>query len=46
MALTREDDRYLKLEERVALARANKADLFLSIHADSFQQPEIRAPAL
>lgn len=42
VALTREDDTYLRLEERVALARRNKADLFLSIHADSFQQPEIR----
>lgn len=46
VALTREDDRYLKLEERVALARANKADLFLSIHADSFQQPEIRGASV
>lgn len=46
VALTREDDRYLRLEERVALARANKADLFLSIHADSFQQPEIRGASV
>jgi len=42
VALTREDDSFLKLEDRVALARQNKADLFISIHADSFQQPEIR----
>ncbi len=42
VALTREDDTFLRLEERVALARANKADLFISIHADSFQQPDIR----
>lgn len=46
VALTREDDSYLRLEERVALARANKADLFLSIHADSFQQPEIRGASV
>src|SRR5690606_25005259 len=46
VALTREDDTYLRLEERVALARANKADLFISIHADSFQQPEIRGASL
>src|SRR5690606_27513657 len=46
VALTREDDTYLKLEERVALARANKADLFISIHADSFQQPEIRGASV
>jgi N-acetylmuramoyl-L-alanine amidase len=42
VALTREDDTFLRLEERVALARSNKADLFISIHADSFQQPDIR----
>ena len=46
VALTREDDSYLKLEERVALARSNKADLFISIHADSFQQPEIRGASV
>lgn len=46
VALTREDDTYLRLEERVALARSNKADLFLSIHADSFQQPEIRGASV
>ncbi|MET3897023.1 N-acetylmuramoyl-L-alanine amidase [Devosia sp. UYZn731] len=46
VALTREDDSYLKLEDRVALARTNKADLFVSIHADSFQQPEIRGASV
>jgi N-acetylmuramoyl-L-alanine amidase len=46
VALTREDDTFLRLEERVALARANKADLFLSVHADSFQQPEIRGASV
>jgi N-acetylmuramoyl-L-alanine amidase len=46
VALTREDDTFLRLEERVALARTNKADLFLSIHADSFQQPEIRGASV
>ena len=46
VALTREDDSYLRLEERVDLARSNKADLFISIHADSFQQPEIRGASV
>lgn len=46
VALTREGDTYLRLEERVALARTNKADLFISIHADSFQQPEIRGASV
>ncbi len=35
VALTREDDRFLVLQERAQIARAVKADLFISIHADS-----------
>lgn len=35
VALTRQDDRFLVLGERFAIARALGADLFLSIHADS-----------
>jgi N-acetylmuramoyl-L-alanine amidase len=46
VALTREDDTYLQLTERVALARANKADLFISIHADSFQQEDVRGASV
>ncbi len=46
VALTREGDTYLTLNERVALARANKADLFISLHADSFQQAEIRGASV
>ncbi len=40
VALTREDDRYLVLAERVQIARALGADLFLSIHADSAGEQE------
>lgn len=46
VALTREDDTYLSLDERVDLARQNKADIFISLHADSFQQPEIRGASV
>jgi N-acetylmuramoyl-L-alanine amidase len=46
VALTREDDTYLTLEARVALARQNKADLFVSLHADSFQQRDIRGASV
>jgi N-acetylmuramoyl-L-alanine amidase len=40
VALTRDDDRYLVLAERVQVARALGADLFLSIHADSAGEQE------
>ena len=35
VALTRSDDRFLVLEDRADIARQLRADLFLSIHADS-----------
>ncbi len=35
VALTRDDDRFLVLAERAQVARALRADLFISIHADS-----------
>jgi N-acetylmuramoyl-L-alanine amidase len=40
--LTRDDDTFVPLPDRVALARAAKADLFMSLHADSDPDPEIR----
>lgn len=46
VALTRTDDTYLTLEDRVTLARQNKADLFLSLHADTFQQPDIHGTSI
>lgn len=42
VALTREDDRFIVLPERVSIARKMKADLFLSFHADSNPRPEAR----
>jgi N-acetylmuramoyl-L-alanine amidase len=46
VALTREDDTYLTLNQRVDLARQNKADLFVSLHADSFQDMNIRGASI
>ena len=38
--LTRDDDHYIMLQDRVAIARKAKADLFISMHADSNPRPE------
>jgi N-acetylmuramoyl-L-alanine amidase len=46
VAMTRDDDTYLTLNERVDLARENKADLFISLHADTFQEADIRGASI
>jgi len=40
--LTREDDRFLRLGDRVEKARRLAADLFISIHADHIAMPGLR----
>lgn len=40
--LTRERDMFLTLDERVRIARQHEADLFISIHADSYRQSGVR----
>jgi N-acetylmuramoyl-L-alanine amidase len=44
--LTRAGDNYVALRERVARAQALKADLFLSIHADSHPDPGVRGASV
>ena len=39
---TRDDDSYISLGDRVAIARRNNADLFVSIHANSFPGSSVR----
>ena len=39
--LTRDSDVYLSLSKRIELARQHGADLFISLHADSLNQPDI-----
>ncbi len=46
VALTRDDDTYLTLNERVDAARQNKADLLISLHADTFQEADIRGASI
>ena len=40
--LTRDRDVFLRLDERVAIARRHEADLFISIHADAIRLKNVR----
>jgi N-acetylmuramoyl-L-alanine amidase len=40
VALTRDNDKFIVLQDRYQLARKLNADLFISIHADSAENPE------
>ena len=46
VALTRDSDRYLTLEERAGVARRLGASLFLSLHMDSARNPEARGASV
>ncbi|RJF86173.1 N-acetylmuramoyl-L-alanine amidase [Sphingomonas cavernae] len=46
VALTRDDDHFIALPQRYEIARQLKADLFLSIHADSAENPEASGATL
>jgi len=42
VVLTREDDRFLDLEERTALAESVRGDLFISVHANASRNRSLR----
>lgn len=44
--MTRADDQFVALEDRVAVARDAGADVFLSIHADSIGDPSLRGASV
>ncbi len=46
VALTRDTDRYIKLYQRVAIARDKEADLFISLHADSIDKSNVRGASI
>jgi len=44
--LIRNSDRYIGLRQRFQKAREHKADLFVSIHADAFRDPQVRGSSV
>ena len=46
VVLTRNNDRFLRLRERVAASRAADADLFISLHADSIADSRLRGASI
>ena len=46
VVLTRDDDRFVELEERIEIARRAHADLFLSLHADAHDDPALRGASV
>jgi N-acetylmuramoyl-L-alanine amidase len=42
VVLTRDRDVFIRLRDRVAIARSANADLFVSLHADAVQNPQIK----
>lgn len=44
--LTRESDYFVPLQDRVSKARRVQADLFVSIHADAFMNPQARGASI
>jgi len=44
--LTRSGDYYIPLRRRTGIARARRADLFVSIHADGFKDPRARGASV
>lgn len=44
--LIRDGDYFLSLQQRVAKARLHRADLFVSIHADAFNNPKARGSSV
>ena len=44
--LIREGDYFLSLRKRIGKAREHKADLFISVHADSFRDPRVKGSSV
>jgi len=44
--MVRKGDYYIKLRKRIQIARAAKADLFVSIHADAFKNSKVKGASV
>ena len=44
--MTREEDKFMSLRERLDFSRRSKADLFISLHADSLRQRFVRGSTI
>lgn len=44
--MTRNSDVFIPLRERTRIARKHKADMFISLHADAFQDPDARGASV
>ncbi len=44
--MVRKGDYYIKLRKRIEIARAAKADLFVSIHADAFKSSKVKGASV
>ncbi len=44
--LVRDRDQYIRLRQRIEIARQHRADLFVSIHADAFKDPRVRGSSV
>lgn len=44
--LVRKGDHYIKLRKRMTIARAAKADLFISIHADAYKNTKVKGASV
>ena len=44
--MTRDEDKFMSLRERLDFSRRSKADLFISIHADSLRQKFVRGSTI
>jgi N-acetylmuramoyl-L-alanine amidase len=46
VVLTRRGNSYVKLRRRLAVARNHKADVFVSLHADAFKDPQVKGSSV